>query len=64
MLADEGSNMRKRFWEANISIFRNNKNRGWESFCAHIKPGFYDLAREFDANMVGMREDTVFVRRV
>ena len=32
--------------------------------CAHAAPGFSALAREFYANMVGMREDTVYVRGV
>ena len=40
------------------------ENRGWESFCAHTAPRFSTLAREFYANMVGMREDTVYVRGV
>ena len=40
------------------------EKRGWESFCAHTTPRFSDLAREFYANMVGMREDTVYVRGV
>ena len=37
------------------------ENRGWESFYAHAVPGFSALAREFYVNMVGMREDTVYV---
>ena len=40
------------------------EKRGWESFYAHTVPGFSALAREFYANMRGMREDTVFVRGV
>ena len=40
------------------------EKRGWESFCAHTGPGFFTLAREFYGNMVGMREDTVYVRGV
>ena len=35
--------------------------KGWEFFCAHKAPGFSDLARVFYANMVGMREDSVYV---
>ena len=45
-------------------FFEIIENRGWESFCAHTGPGFSALAREFYANMVGMREDTVYVRGV
>ena len=37
------------------------EKRGWESFCAHTTPGFSTLVREFYANMVGMREDAVYV---
>ena len=40
------------------------EKRGWESFCAHTAPGFSALAIEFYTNMVGMIEDTVYVRRV
>ena len=40
------------------------EKRGWEVFCAHKAPGFSALAREFYANMVGMREDSVYVRGV
>ena len=40
------------------------EKRGWESLSAHIAPGFSALAKEFYANMVGMRKNTVFVRGV
>ena len=40
------------------------EKRGWECFSAHTTPGFYALAREFYANMVGMREDSVYVRGI
>ena len=35
-----------------------------ECFCGHKAPRFAALAREFYANMVGMREDSVYVRGV
>ena len=38
--------------------------RGWEFFCEHKAPGFVALPREFYANMVGMKDDSVFVRGV
>ena len=38
------------------------EKRGWESFCAHTATGFSALAREFYANMVGMKEDTFYAR--
>ena len=40
------------------------KRKGWEFFCTHKVPGFSALAREFYANMVGMREDSVYVRGI
>ena len=38
------------------------KKRGWEFFCEHKAPGFAALARQFYANMVGMKDDSVYVR--
>ena len=38
--------------------------RGWEFFCEHKAPGFSALLREFYANMIGMKDDSVFVRGV
>ena len=40
------------------------KKRGWGFFCEHKAPGFLALSREFYANMVGMKEDSVYVRGV
>ena len=34
---------------------------GWELFCEHKAPGFSTLLREFYANMVGMKDDSIFV---
>ena len=38
------------------------EKKGWESLYAHTTPGFSYLAREFYANMVGIREHTISVR--
>ena len=38
------------------------EKRGWAFFCVHKAPGF--SAREFYANMGGMKEDLVYVRGV
>ena len=38
--------------------------RGWEFFCEHKAPGFSALPREFYANMVGMKDDSILVRAV
>ena len=40
------------------------EKRGWGFFCEHKAPGFSALAREFYANMVGMKEDSIYVRGV
>ena len=40
------------------------KKRGWEFFCEHKAPVFAALAREFYANMVGMKDDSMYVRGV
>ena len=37
---------------------------GWEFFCEHKAPGFSALPREFYANMIGMKDDYVFMRGV
>ena len=40
------------------------KNRGWGFFCEHKVPEFSSLAREFYENMVGMKEESVYVSGV
>ena len=40
------------------------EKRGWEFFCGHKAPGFSALAREFYANMVGMKDNSVYLRGV
>ena len=40
------------------------EKRGWGFFYKHKAPGFSALAREFYANMVGMKEESVYVRGV
>ena len=61
VLADKGFVSERDFGKL-ISHFSDIiEKRGWGFFCAHIAPGFATLAREFYANMVGMREDSVYV---
>ena len=45
-------------------FFEVIEKRGWAFFCEHKAPEFSALPREFYANMVGMKEDSVFVRGV
>ena len=62
VLADKGFVCERGFWKLISHFYEIIEKRGWESFCAHAAaPGFSALAREFYANMVGMREDTVYV---
>ena len=61
VLADKGFVCERGFGKLISHFFEIIEKRGWESFYAHTAPGFSALAREFYANMVGMREDTVYV---
>ena len=40
------------------------EKRGWSLFCMHKPPGFAVVVKEFYANMVEMKEDSVYVRGV
>ena len=64
-LLDDKGFVRERGFSKLISLFYEIiEKRGWEFFCSHKAPGFFALPREFYANMVGMREDSVYVRGV
>ena len=64
VLANKGFIYERGFGKLIAHFFEIIEKRGWESFCAHIAPGFSSMAREFYGNIVGMREDTIFVRGV
>ena len=64
VLADKGFVSERGFGKLISHFSEIIENRGWESFCAQTAPGLSALAREFYANMVGMKEDTVFVQGV
>ena len=40
------------------------ENRGWSLFCKHKPLGFATVIREFCANIIDMKEDSVFVRGI
>ena len=40
------------------------EQRGWEKFCKHQKSGYAAVVREFYSNLVGRKENFVFVRGV
>ena len=64
LLADKGFVSERGFGKLISPFYEIIEKRGWECFCAHTTPGFAALAREFYANMVGMREDSIYVRGV
>ena len=64
LLADKGFVSERGFRKLISPFSEIVENKGWECFCAHTAPGFATLAREFYANMVGMREDLVYMRGV
>ena len=37
-------------------------SKGWHLLCEHKASGFIDVVKEFYANMVGMKDKTVYVR--
>ena len=40
------------------------EQRGWGKFCKHHKTGYAAIVREFYSNLVGRKENSVFVKRV
>ena len=64
LLADKGFVNERGFGKLISPFSEIIEKRGWECFCAHTSLGFPALAREFYANLVGMREDSVYVRGV
>ena len=61
LLADKGFVSEKGFGKLISHFSEIIEKRGWECFCAHTAPGSSTLAMEFYANMVRMREDSVYV---
>ena len=63
-MADKGFVSKRGFGKLISPFAEMIEKKGWEFFYAHKAPGFSALAREVYANMVGMREDSVYVRGV
>ena len=40
------------------------EQRGWRALCAHQKSGYKAVVKEFSSNLVGRKDNTVFVRGV
>ena len=64
LLADKGFVTERGFGKLISPFSEIIENRGWECFYACTALGFSAMARDFYANMVGMREDSVYMRRV
>ena len=64
LLADKGFVSERGFRKLISPFSEIIEKRGSESFCAHTTLRFSALAREFFSNMVGMREDSVYVQGV
>ena len=46
-----------------ISAFQEIvESKGWHLFYEHKTPGFVDVVKEFYANMVGMKDKTMYIR--
>ena len=69
------SNWRKHYASKGFVAERRFKNpitpfkeiiekRGWETLCAHRRSGYAAVVREFYSNMVGRKDNTVYVRGV
>ena len=63
-MADKGFVSERGFGKLISPFAEIIEKKGWEVFFAHKAPGFSTLSREFYANMVGMREDSVYVQGV
>ena len=64
LLTDKGFVRERGFGKLISPFYEIIEKRGWECFCAHTAPGFSAMAREFYANMVGMRDYSVYVQGV
>ena len=63
-IADKGFISKRGFGKLISPFIEIIEKKGWEFFCTHKAPGFSALEREFYENMVGIREDSIYVRGV
>ena len=55
----------ERRFKTSITPFKELiEKRGWETLCAHRRAGYVAVVREFYANLVGRKDNTVYVRGV
>ena len=62
--ANKGFVAERRFKNPISSFKEMIEQRGWETLCAHRRSGYAALVREFYSNMVGRKDNTVYVRGV
>ena len=61
----QGIYRRKGVWYIHLTLCRDNiEKKGWNLFCKRKPPGFAVVVREFYANMIDMKEDSVYVRGI
>ena len=63
-LRREGIYWRKGFSQLFSPFKELIEQRGWEKFCKHYKTGYAAIVREFYSNLVGRKENSIFVRGV
>ena len=63
-LADKGFINERGFCKFISPFSEIIEKKGRSFFCEHQTPGFATLAREFYSNLVGMKDDSVYVRGV
>ena len=60
----KGVYRRKGIQSAHLPFQGIDRARGWGKFCKHQKTGYAAVVREFYSNLVGRKENSVFVRGV
>ena len=63
-LSDKGFIGESGFGKFISSFVEIIEKRGWSLLCTHKPPGFAAVVKEFYANMVEMKENSVFVRGI
>ena len=62
--AKKGFVAERRFRNPTTPFKEMIEQRGWKALCAHQKSGYAAVVREFYSNLVGRKDNTVFVRGV
>ena len=63
-LRREGIYWRKGIQSANIPVQRIDRAKSWGKFCKHYKTRYAAIVREFYSNLVGRKDNSVFVKGV